>query len=250
MSISVFPLPRLFLLGPGRRKKGLEPLGISLAQDRGESTDARPSPKNIGTSKQNGTKPNGEVSKAKAHPKSANGTTIGSSPSLSPPPKAKPIAHNGPRPLSATKAARPSHVFSLASDSELSELDAEGETRVNGTASKAKKATKPRASGTKSQSTSATTSKSKVAGKANVQAEKTKVKGKAKAGAGAEKGRTVTVAKEKVKKPRPKPEKKPEVPVDPPKFEKVDTRLGREEVEQRIMVNPVPSNSSAQLVLM
>ena len=39
-----------------------------------------------------------------------------------------------------------------------------------------------------------------------------------------------------VKKPRAKLVKKPEVPVEPPVFEKVETRLNREEAEQRIAV--------------
>lgn len=38
------------------------------------------------------------------------------------------------------------------------------------------------------------------------------------------------------KKPRAKPVKKPEVPVEPPAFEKVDTRLGLEEAQQRMQV--------------
>lgn len=39
-----------------------------------------------------------------------------------------------------------------------------------------------------------------------------------------------------VKKPRPKAVKKPEIPVEPPVFDKVDTRLGRVEAEQRMAV--------------
>lgn len=48
-------------------------------------------------------------------------------------------------------------------------------------------------------------------------------------------------SKDKDKKPRAKPVKKPELPVDPPAFEKVDTRLGKGEVEHRIMVGCVIS---------
>ncbi|WWC62148.1 uncharacterized protein I303_104740 [Kwoniella dejecticola CBS 10117] len=42
--------------------------------------------------------------------------------------------------------------------------------------------------------------------------------------------------KDKEKKVKPKPVKKPEVIPEPPVFEKVDTKLGREEAEQRIML--------------
>lgn len=44
-------------------------------------------------------------------------------------------------------------------------------------------------------------------------------------------------AEGKAKIPRAKPVPKPEVPVDPPIFEKVDTRLGREGAEYRLMVS-------------
>ena len=70
----------------------------------------------------------------------------------------------------------------------------------------------------------------KVAPKKGVKGEK--VKGKAKDG-------------EVVKKPRAKPVKKPEVPVEPPIFEKVDTRLSKNDAEYRIYVSPLKVGLSA-----
>jgi len=61
--------------------------------------------------------------------------------------------------------------------------------------------------------------------------EKTPVKGEQ------GKGKAKDVPKTGEKKVRAKPAKKPEVAVDPPVFEKVDTRLGRVEAEHRIMVS-------------
>jgi hypothetical protein len=49
-------------------------------------------------------------------------------------------------------------------------------------------------------------------------------------------------------KPRPKP-KKIVVPVDPPIFEKVDTRLGREEAEQRMIVSRI-INKAGQILML
>lgn len=104
---------------------------------------------------------------------------------------------------------------------------------------KPKKSSKPRPSAAKSTSIPTAKAKAKLSdkNKANGQTEKVKGKAKADPAKGKGKGKTGAEGKEKDKKPRPKPEKKPEVPVDPPRFEKIDTRLGREEVEHRIMVS-------------
>jgi len=156
----------------------------------------------------------------KAKPKSKAKTevetkAIGSSPSLSPPPALPP----GPKPHDPKKKQRPSHVFSFSSDSTLTEPE------VGGPSVKPKKAAKVKDDSKKTTKKSAEkvvngTGKGKVNGKE----EKGKGKGKAKE------------AKDGEKKVRARPVKKPEVPVDPPVFEKVDTRLGRIEAEHRMMV--------------
>ena len=51
------------------------------------------------------------------------------------------------------------------------------------------------------------------------------------------KGKGKAVEADETKKVRTKPVKKPEVIVEPPAFEKVDTRLGKNEAEQRMHVS-------------
>jgi hypothetical protein len=142
---------------------------------------------------------------------------------------------NGPQPHDPKKKQRPSHVFSLDFDSDSSLTPpAEGDsTKVNdSTVTKATKPTKPKTAKQAGSVKAEGVTKTKTDGKG---------KGKGKEAAavkGVPKGKGK--AKEAVageKKPRAKPVKKVEKPVEPPVFEKVDTRLGHVEAEQKIMVS-------------
>jgi len=151
-----------------------------------------------------------------------------SSPSLSPPPKLT----SGPKPHDPTKKQRPSHVFSF-SDSSLTDEEMDGQTSKVGESSKTKAKTKKYAKDVVKRPTKKDDGKVKAKVKEVNGKEKTAVKG--------EKGKGKAKAKEAIKegekKVRAKPVKKPEVVVEPPVFEKVDTRLGRVEAEHRIMVS-------------
>jgi len=197
--------------GP-RKSKGKEKEEIS--------TDSLKTTKSKKPRVSNATSTLANSSDTKAKPKPEAKTeveikAIASSPSLSPPPALPP----GPKPHDPKKKQRPSHVFSFSSDSTLTEPE------VGGPSVKPAKAVKAKDDLEKTTKKSAEkvvngTGKGKVNGKE----EKGKGKGKAKE------------AKDGEKKVRAKPVKKPEVPVDPPVFEKVDTRLGRIEAEHRMMV--------------
>lgn len=150
---------------------------------------------------------------------------------------------SGPRPLLTNQPMRPSHAFDLSSDSELSDLD------LKPVASSSKVVKKPQKQVDGSKKSKVDTAKvaakkgaATAKGKKQEKADKTasgksdgKAKGKVKTKP--KDSKAGSKEKDKGKKPKAKPEKKPEVPVDPPIFEKVDTRLGRYEVEHRIMVS-------------
>jgi hypothetical protein len=151
-----------------------------------------------------------------------------SSPSLSPPP----AIPSGPKPHDPTKKQRPSHAFSF-SDSSLTDEEMGGQTSKVGESSKTTTKPKKVKDGVKKPT-------NKVDGKVKVKAKE--VKGKEKTAVKGEKakGKAKDVPKNGEKKVRAKPTKKPEVAVEPPVFEKVDTRLGRVEAEHRIMVSLRP----------
>jgi hypothetical protein len=145
----------------------------------------------------------------------------------------------GPRPHDPTKKQRPSHAFSLDfdSDSSLTPPLEDEQGKPAASASKPKEAkgeSKPKTQAGK-QSVKAKDGKPAPKGKRT-----TKVKGGLiveKKDTPKGKGKKTDTAKPVEKKPRAKPIKKAEKPVEPPIFEKVDTRLGRVEAEQKIMVS-------------
>lgn len=153
-----------------------------------------------------------------------------SSASLSPPPKLA----SGPKPHDPTKKQRPSHVFSF-SDSSLTDEEMDGQTSKVGESSKTKTKTKKDAKDVVKRPTKKDDGKVKAKAKEVNGKEKTAVKGEK--GKGKGKGKAKEAIKEGEKKVRAKPVKKPEVVVEPPVFEKVDTRLGRVEAEHRITVS-------------
>jgi len=153
-----------------------------------------------------------------------------SSASLSPPPKLT----SGPIPHDPTKKQRPSHVFSF-SDSSLTDEEMDGQTSNIGESSKTKTKTKKDAKDVVKRPSKKDDGKVKAKAKEVNGKEKTAVKGEK--GKGKGKGKAKEAIKEGEKKVRAKPVKKPEVVVEPPVFEKVDTRLGRVEAEHRIMVS-------------
>lgn len=217
-----------------------------------ESSETKPKTKKPRTSTATSLaeSPNGADSKVskpktKKEPKPVpNGKVSTSSDSLSPPP----AVSSGPKPHDPTKKQRPSHVFSFSDSSLTDEEDGDQSTKA-GEPSKAK----PKTSTKKDKNT---TKKDKITNKKETKSETKaedkkstkKGEGKAKSTKAAngkekqgkvEKGKgKAKEAKDGEKKVRAKPVKKVEVPVDPPVFEKVDTRLGRVEAEHRIMVSP------------
>jgi hypothetical protein len=245
----------------GRRKAGLEPLGRDWDKPNGiAKKDIKPkggNSKGKGKAEENGTAlpitPESSESKPKAKkPRVSTATSSrakspkddalkiskpkpkkkkepvpvvvsGSSPSLSPPP----ALPSGPKPHDPAKKQRPSHAFSL-SESPLTDEEVVGQPPKAGQSSKPKnkkaikgdtKVTTKKEGGKVKSTTKKADEKQKPAVKDE------KGKGKAKQ------------IKPVDKKPRAKPVKKIEVPVEPPVFEKVDTRLGRVEAEHRIMVS-------------
>ena len=148
-----------------------------------------------------------------------------SSASLSPPP----TLPSGPKPHDPTKKQRPSHAFSF-SDSPLTDEEMDGQTPKVGESSK----TKPKPKKAKDEVKKPT---KKDAGNAKTKTKEASGKGKTAVKGENGKGKAKDVPKNAEKKVRAKPAKKPEVAVDPPVFEKVDTRLGRVEAEHRIMVS-------------
>ena len=155
-----------------------------------------------------------------------------SSDTLSPPPKLS----SGPKPHDPTKKQRPSHVFSF-SDSSLTDEEMDGQTSKVGESSKTKTKTKKDAKAGVKRPTKKDDGKVKAKAKEVNGKEKTAVKGEKGKGKGKGKGKAKEAIKEGEKKVQAKPVKKPEVVVEPPVFEKVDTRLGRVEAEHRIMVS-------------
>ncbi|WRT66520.1 uncharacterized protein IL334_003479 [Kwoniella shivajii] len=131
-------------------------------------------------------------------------------------------------------------VHLLGDDSELSEIEEKkGKSKPSGTTPKAKpikkKTPTPKTSTPKSAKTNGdikkkTASKLKSTPVVEINGKKPKMK----------------IVKDVINTPKkkdsngtnkkPKPLKKPEIPPEPPIFEKVDTKLGREEAEQRIML--------------
>jgi hypothetical protein len=167
-----------------------------------------------------------KVSKAKKmEPKLGPAEVSKSSASLSPPP----ALPSGPKPHDPSKKQRPSHVFSF-SDSSLTDEEMERQISKVGESSKTKTKTKKAKDGVK-KPTKKDDGKVKVKAKEVSGKDKTAVKGEK------GKGKAKDVPKNGEKKVRAKPTKKPEVAVEPPVFEKVDTRLGRVEAEHRIMVS-------------
>ena len=162
----------------------------------------------------------------KKEPKTLPADISKSSDSLSPPP---PAISSGPKPHDPTKKQRPSHAFSF-SDSSLTDEEMEGQTSKVGESSKTTTKPKKVKDGVK-KPTKKEDGKVKAKVKDSKGKEKTPVKGEQ------GKGKAKDVPKTGEKKVRAKPAKKPEVAVDPPVFEKVDTRLGRVEAEHRIMVS-------------
>jgi hypothetical protein len=139
---------------------------------------------------------------------------------------------SGPKPHDPKKKQRPSHVFLSDSDSSLTETE-----EIGGPSVKPKKAAKVKVKDATKKTTKKKDGSAKAAEKANG---KGKGKGKEKVDKEAKvkgdgKGKSKE-GKDVEKRVRAKPVKKPEVPVDPPVFEKVDTRLGRVEAEHRMMV--------------
>lgn len=246
----------------GRRKSGLEPLGRQYATDTGKkeekSDDKKVKAKGKGKEKADGavlpitpdsseSKPKAKKARQSTASKAKSTQTVEAKPvklkkkkeakeapvaeasassgSLSPPPNLA----SGPKPHDPTKKQRPSHAFSLDSDSSLTDVEAVGET------SKAGGAVKPKAKAKKDTNNGVKPTK-KSDGK--VKSKTKDVNGKVKTPVKREKGKSQGKGGiEGEKKVRAKPIKKPEVPVDPPVFEKVDTRLGRVEAEHRIMVS-------------
>jgi hypothetical protein len=197
-----------------------------------DSSDPKPKAKKprASTATSRAKSPNAAVPKVskpkKKEPRTVPADISKLSDSLSPPPPAIP---SGPKPHDPTKKQRPSHAFSF-SDSSLTDEEMEGQTSKVGESSKVKPKPKKAKDGVKKPT-------KKDDGK--VKAKAKEVSGKETTAVNGEKGKgkAEDVPKNGEKKVRAKPAKKPEVAVDPPVFEKVDTRLGRVEAEHRIMVS-------------
>jgi hypothetical protein len=196
-----------------------------------DSSDPKPKAKKAraSTATSRAKSPNAAVPKVsktkKKEPKTVPADVSKSSASLSPPP----AIPSGPKPHDPTKKQRPSHAFSF-SDSSLTDEEMERQTSKVGESSKT--TTKPKkAKGGVKKVSKKDDGKAKTKAKEASGKEKTAVKGEK------GKGKAKDVPKNGEKKVRAKPAKKPEVAVEPPVFEKVDTRLGRVEAEHRIMVS-------------
>jgi hypothetical protein len=195
-----------------------------------DSSDPKPKAKKPRTSRAKS--PNAAAPKVskpkKKEPKTVQADISKLSDSLSPPP----AIPSGPKPHDPTKKQRPSHAFSF-SDSSLTDEEMDGQTSKVGESFKTKTKTKKAQDGVK-KPTKKDDGKVKVKSKDVKGKEKTAVKGEK------AKGKAKDVLKNGEKKVRAKPAKKPDVAVEPPVFEKVDTRLGRVEAEHRIMVSLAP----------
>lgn len=148
-----------------------------------------------------------------------------------------------PNPAAPKQPADSSTIMIIDSGSELSEIDSADPVDGLKPAKTARTRSKPKTAHAKPKP--AETASGKGAPKKVVKGAKT---GKSDKGQGTPKqgmkedkgkGKAKVDGGEVVKKPRAKPVRKPEVPVEPPAFEKVDTRLGKEEAEQRIAVRPL-----------
>lgn len=253
------------MLIAGRKRAGLEPLGRNYAKEDGQMVSKPAGEKVKGKGKGKGkdkakedgaaipVTPESSGSKPKAKKARASAATMTKSPetadristkkktkkepkvdsvprasassgSLSPPPA---IAA-GPKPHDPTKKQRPSHAFSLDSDSSLTDEEVDGS-----------KPGEPSGPKTKVKQNSKVGAKPAKKGDGKVKSKLKDAGGKVKTPVKGEKGKSINkgVTKEGEKKVRAKPVKKPEVAVEPPVFEKVDTRLGRVEAEHRIMVS-------------
>jgi hypothetical protein len=209
--------PTKILTKSGSEAKAARKSTSKAVTKAAESVKAKPAAKKTKKEKKNDEVAGSGESSLTPEPTSVNGTV------------------NGPQPHDPKKKQRPSHVFSLDFDSDSSLTPpAEGDSKkVNGsTVTKAAKPAKPKTAKQAGSVKAEGVTKTKTDGKG---------KGKGKepvAVNGASKGKGK--AKEAVageKKPRAKSVKKVEKPVEPPVFEKVDTRLGHVEAEQKIMVS-------------
>ena len=192
-----------------------------------DSSDPKPKAKKPRTSRAKS--PNTAAPKVskpkKKEPKTVPAELPKYSASLSPPP----TLSSGPKPHDPTKKQRPSHAFSF-SDSSLTDEEMDGQTSKVGESSKT--TTKPKKAKDGVQKPT-----KKDDGKVKAKAKDVSGKGKTAVKGEKGKGKAKDVPKNGEKKVRAKPAKRPEVAVEPPVFEKVDTRLGRVEAEHRIMVS-------------
>ena len=145
--------------------------------------------------------------------------------------------------VASSSQAIESATYVVESGSELSDLDSED---IAETTLPAKPQKQPLSSSLKVQPTMHLTANGNSKKKAKItggKAEEIRVRGNPTTSTVSQHGGK---AKEDVqdgipeKKPRPKPVKKPEIPIEPPEFEKVDTRLSWEEAEQRMAVSKTP----------